>query len=88
MKQFIFILLIPFLSFSAIKNKKINFNDFKKYQFAFTKEEIENKIKTYLEKDQKIQNFYQLTDKAFVIGDISANKIDYILYLATSKKRN
>jgi N-acetylmuramoyl-L-alanine amidase len=58
-----------------------NFHDFDPYQHKLTSQEIEVKIKNFLEKDSKISEFYQLTPTTFYIGDLKNNEIDYILYL-------
>jgi len=60
----------------------VDFQVFDKYQEMFTKEELENKIKTYLEKDPQIRNFYRLTKDALYIGDLAHKEIDYTLRLS------
>jgi len=51
-----------------------DFCDFDSYQFKISAEEVEQKIKTYLEKDSAIQNYYRLTPEALYLGD-------YVLHL-------
>jgi N-acetylmuramoyl-L-alanine amidase len=74
---FIALFAIQFSLFSA------DFHDFDDYQYKLSAEEIELKIKTYLEKEQTIKRFYQLTPQALCIGDFDHQQIDYILYLNT-----
>ena len=92
LKKFSLICLYIFISSDFLFAKeKIDFTDFDAYQFSFTKEEISYKIKTYLEKDSQICNFYKLTEKALYIGDLASHKIDYILYFNNNdeqKERN
>lgn len=59
----------------------LDFSDFDSYQSKLTAEEVEWKIKNYLEKDVKIRRFYRLTPQALYIGDLEHQQIDYILYL-------
>lgn len=61
----------------------IDFHDFDVYQYKLNAQEVELKIKTYLEKDTAIQRFYKLTSDALYIGDLDHGQIDYVLYLNT-----
>jgi N-acetylmuramoyl-L-alanine amidase len=79
LKKYFLILFIPFLVFASI-NDNSNFNDFDAYQYVFSKSEIEHKIKTYLEKDSEIQDFYKITNDALYIGDLNSDEMDYALY--------
>lgn len=58
-----------------------DFHDFDPYQYKLTAEEVEIKIKTFLEKDQSISGFYQLTKDVLYIGDLAHQQIDYELHL-------
>ncbi len=62
----------------------VDFHDFDVYQEKFTIEEVEWKIKKFLEKDCEIKNFYYLTPKALYLGDLNHHQIDYILYFNTA----
>lgn len=59
----------------------LDFHDFDPYQGKLTAEEVEIKIKTFLEKDQSISCFYQLTPEVLYIGDLAHQQIDYALHL-------
>lgn len=72
----------------AIDLVGISFQDFDQYQNQFTKEEIEGKITTYLEKDPQIREFYRLTHEALIIGDLAHQTIDYTLCLKESSPVN
>jgi N-acetylmuramoyl-L-alanine amidase len=76
--------LIIYLITVAATLYSANFQDFDLYQDKFTQEEVEHKIKTYLEKDERIGAFYRLTPEALYIGDLARNQTDYILRLATT----
>jgi N-acetylmuramoyl-L-alanine amidase len=58
-----------------------DFHDFDAYQYKLTAEEIELKIRKYLEKDPEIKNYYHLTSQSFSLGDLDHQQIDYVLYL-------
>ena len=51
-----------------------DFHDFEAYQNRYTREQVERKIKTYLEKDSAIQTDYELTSDTLILED-------YILHL-------
>lgn len=61
----------------------IDFHDFDPLQNVLTKEMVEKKIKTYLEKDPQIKRFYQITPEALYIGDFASQQTDYVLHLTT-----
>lgn len=62
----------------------ISSQDFDAYQNVFTQEEIQTKIKKYLQRDPTIAAFYRVTPEALYIGDIAHQKIDYVLQLTSS----
>jgi len=76
--------------FASFRLWGLEFSDFDVYQGLFTREEINERLKTYLEKETQIGAYYQLTDDAFYIGDLANQKIDFILRLAnsSSQKKN
>jgi len=72
---FVYLFLIVHSLFS------LDFHDFDIYQNKFTCEEVDLKIKTYLEKDPAIRKFYQLTPQVLYVGDLQHQQIDYALHL-------
>jgi N-acetylmuramoyl-L-alanine amidase len=62
----------------------VDFHDFDAYQYKLTQEEAEIKIKSYLEKDHSIHEFYRVTPEAFYIGDLTHQQVDYVLHLASA----
>jgi N-acetylmuramoyl-L-alanine amidase len=74
----IFLLLISPNSFGY------DFHDFDSYQSKLTVKEVEEKIKTYLEKNAEIKSFYRLTPEALYVGDLDHQQIDYVLQLNTN----
>ncbi len=58
-----------------------DFHDFDSSQYALTKDQVEKKIITYLEKEKEIKAFYCLTKETLTIGDLKNAHIDYILHL-------
>lgn len=59
-----------------------DFHDFDIYQNKLHFEEVEYKIKKYLEKDPHIAEFYHLTHEALYIGDLAKEQVDFILHLS------
>lgn len=78
------------LILSTLPLLAVNFQDFDGYQNMFCQEEVEQKIKNYLQKDPQVSAFYRLTPEALYIGDLAQKKEDYILQLAscTQPKRS
>jgi N-acetylmuramoyl-L-alanine amidase len=76
------------LVFASLQLWGIDFTNFDVYQRLFTREEIESKIQTYLEKDVQIGKYYQLTDEIFYIGDLANQQIDYVLHLSNTRNQN
>jgi hypothetical protein len=70
----------------AIPERSVDFTDFDTYQGVFSQEEIQTKIQRYLEKDPQIRKYYRMTEKAFYIGDLSADQIDYVLHFSQKGK--
>lgn len=64
----------------------VDFHVFDTYQNKLTAEEVEIKIKSYLEKDPSIHAFYKLTPQALYIGDLTHQRVDYVLYLASTSQ--
>lgn len=62
----------------------IDFKDFDSYQCTVTMEEVEQKIKTYLEKDPAVRHSFQLTPQELSIQDPTTKHIDYVLKLRSS----
>jgi N-acetylmuramoyl-L-alanine amidase len=81
------LILYSSVALANIKAENIDFNEFDKYQFQFTKSEIEKRVKKYLEKDSKIRSHYKVTKDALYIGDLDHNKIDYVLNFKTKKNQ-
>lgn len=73
--------LVLYFFFVAKSLFGVDFHDFDAYQYKLTAEEVERKIKTYLEKDSLIQKFYQLKSEALYIGN--CKEVEYILHLRT-----
>lgn len=59
----------------------IDFCDFDAYQCTLTAQEIDLKIKGFLEKDPEIRRWFRLTPEVFCIGDLERGEIDYTLRL-------
>jgi hypothetical protein len=62
----------------------LDFNDFDSYQM--TREEIERRITSYLEKDPKVRDYFQISDETFSIGDPGSTP-DYIFRFAQETKQ-
>lgn len=75
------ILNIIFLFFAFVNLLSVDFHDFDTYQHKLTYQEVEQRIKSYLEKDSEIRNFYKLTPQKLYIGDLEHQQIDYVLHL-------
>lgn len=59
----------------------VDFHDFDSYQLKLTAQEVEWKIKTFLEKSDKIKQFYRLTSECLYVGDLENKQMDYVLRL-------
>lgn len=65
----------------------VSFNDFDVYQNQLTFEEVESKIKKFLEKEPEVNRFYRLTEDRFELINPDQKTIDYTLYLGSSDQK-
>ncbi len=87
MKKFLLILVSPFVSLFS----ECDFSQFDRFQDKWTREEIEHKLGTYLQKDGRVSSFFTLSDQAFVLYDApdtqKERSVEYTLRLAPKKER-
>lgn len=76
----ILVLIVSFI-FCLANLFAVDFREFDFYQDKLTYEELEKKVRKYLEKSPEIRSFYRLTPQALYIGDLDQQQIDYVLYL-------
>lgn len=77
------ILAVSFLFYLADMSA-VDFCEFDCFQDKLTYEEVEKKVKNYLEKSSDIRSFYRLTPQALYIGDLDQQQMDYVLTLRES----
>ncbi len=62
----------------------VDLHDFDRYQNQLTRSQVEQKIKTYLEKDPSVSDYYRITDESLTILDLKQGQVEYVLLFAAA----